>query len=63
MFIREYRLNIGSEIKVHGPEILTDLLKSLPTSGDFCSLLINFANGLDTDQARQNVWPDWIQAV
>ena len=26
--------------------------------GDFCRLLINFANSLDPDQARQNVGPD-----
>ena len=30
----------------------------LPTSGDFCRLLITFANSLDPDQARQNVGPD-----
>ena len=29
-----------------------------PTSGDFCCLLIIFANSLDPDQARQNVGPD-----
>ena len=44
--------------------ILTNYLKissvfnSLPTSGDFCHLLITFANSLDPDQARQNVGPD-----
>ena len=27
-------------------------------SGDFCRLLITFANSLDSDQARQNVGPD-----
>ena len=31
---------------------------SLPTRGDFCHLLITFANSLDPDQARQNVGPD-----
>ena len=31
---------------------------SLPAGGDFCRLLINFANTLDPDQARQNVGPD-----
>ena len=30
----------------------------LPTSGDFCYLLIALANSLDPDQARQNVGPD-----
>ena len=29
-----------------------------PSSGDFCCQLITFANSLDPDQARQNVWPD-----
>ena len=33
-------------------------LNSLPSSGDFCHLLITFANSLDPDQARQNVRPD-----
>ena len=28
------------------------------TSGNFCRLLITFANSLDLDQARQNVRPD-----
>ena len=27
-------------------------------SGEFCRLLITFANGLDPDQDRQNVGPD-----
>ena len=31
---------------------------SLPASGNFCHLLITFANNLDPDQARQNVRPD-----
>ena len=31
---------------------------SFPTSGDFCRLVITFANSLDPDQARQNVGPD-----
>ena len=33
-------------------------LNSLPTSGDFCHLLITFANSLDPDQAGQNIGPD-----
>ena len=33
-------------------------LNSFPASGDFCRLLITFANSLDPDQARQNVGPD-----
>ena len=36
----------------------TILINSFPASGDFCSLLITFANSLDPDQARQNVGPD-----
>ena len=31
---------------------------SFSTSGDFCRLLITFANSLDPVQARQNVGPD-----
>ena len=30
---------------------------SLPTSGNFCRLLITSKNSLDPDQARQNVGP------
>ena len=30
---------------------------SLPPSGEFCSLLITFANSLDPDQESQNVGP------
>ena len=33
-------------------------LNSLPASGDFCQLLISFANSLDPDPAQQNVRPD-----
>ena len=33
---------------------------SFPASGDFCHLLITFANSLDPDQARQNVGPDLV---
>ena len=31
---------------------------SLPVSGDFCRLLIIFANSLDPGQAHKNVGPD-----
>ena len=31
---------------------------SFPANGNFCHLLISFANSLDPDQARQNVGPD-----
>ena len=34
------------------------VFNSSPASGDFCCLLITFANSLDPDQARQNVGPD-----
>ena len=34
------------------------VFNSLPASGDFCHLLITFANSLDQDQARQNFRPD-----
>ena len=35
-----------------------DSVNTSPASGDFCRLLITFANSLDPDQARQNVGPD-----
>ena len=31
--------------------------KFFPARGNFCRLLINFANSLDPDQNRQNVGP------
>ena len=34
------------------------MLDSFLASGDFCRLLITFANSLDPDQDRQNVGPD-----
>ena len=34
------------------------VFNSLPTSGDFCHMLITFANSLDPDQARHFVGPD-----
>ena len=34
------------------------VFNSLPASRDFCHLRMTFANNLDADQARQNVWPD-----
>ena len=34
------------------------LFNSFPDRGDFCRLLIIFANSLDPDQARQNAGPD-----
>ena len=38
--------------------LASSVFNSLPASGDFCHLLIIFANSLDPDQARQNVGPD-----
>ena len=38
--------------------ILTEQFNSFPACGDFCRLLITFANSLDPDQAWQNVGPD-----
>ena len=37
---------------------ITIHINSFPASGDFCRLLITFANSLDPDQARQNVGPE-----
>ena len=34
------------------------IINSSHASGDFCRLLITFANSLDPDQDRQNVSPD-----
>ena len=34
------------------------LINSMPAGGDFCRLLIFFANSLDPVQAQQNVGPD-----
>ena len=34
------------------------VFNSLPARGDFCCLLITFANSLNPDQARQVVGPD-----
>ena len=38
--------------------ICFDLETMYTPSGDFCSLLITFANSLNPDQKRQNVGPD-----
>ena len=40
------------------PICLWNVSVSFPASGDFCHLLIIFANSLDPDQDRQNVGPD-----
>ena len=38
--------------------ILGILSNPLPAIGEFCSLLLVFANSLEQDQARRNVGPD-----
>ena len=48
----------GLSQKVHGVSRSCSVLNSLSASGNFCHLLITFANSLDPDQARQNVGPD-----
>ena len=53
-FIQENRVIIKSCIMTK--YILSSFLKL--ASGDFCCLLIAFANSLDPDQDRQNVGPD-----
>ena len=40
------------------PERLFQTITSFLARGDLCHLLINFANSLDPEQARQNVGPD-----
>ena len=42
--------------KLSGAVIMS--VNSFSSSGDFCHLLIIFANSLDPDQAQQNVGPD-----
>ena len=37
---------------------IRNIFNSFPVSGDFCHLLITFANSLDPDQAGQIVGPD-----
>ena len=39
-------------------DICVSLFNSFPASGDFCRLLIIFANSFDPDQDRQDVGPD-----
>ena len=41
---------------LHSTSVFLSL--TLPVSGEFCCMLISFANSLDPDQARQNVGPD-----
>ena len=36
----------------------SNIIYSLPASGEFCQLLVILANSLDPHQARQNVGPD-----
>ena len=40
------------------PMILRGRVNSVPASGEFCRLLISFANSLDLDLARHYVGPD-----
>ena len=50
-----------NDINLLSAELALGVVKvknSFPASGDFCRLLIIFANSLDPDQARQNVGPD-----
>ena len=46
--------------KVYSQKLVSScsVFKSLLACGDFCHLLITFANCLDRDQAGQNVGPD-----
>ena len=46
-------------LQIHVKEcVLINLLDFLLASGDYCHLLITFANGLDLDQDRHNVGPN-----
>ena len=52
-------LNSANSVDFNFYKILNlKILNSFPAGGDFCRLLITFANSLDPDQARQNVRPD-----
>ena len=46
------------DINMLSPQIISHIFNSFPASGDFCQLLITFANSLDPDPAQQNVGPD-----
>ena len=47
----EINFSQGFSQKVHVVSTHCFIFKSLPTRGDFCCLLITFANSLDPDQA------------
>ena len=40
------------------PSDIQTMINSFPASGDFCHLLISFANSLDPGQDGQKVCPD-----
>ena len=56
-------MGVGQEL-LHFPLPLmihfNQLFNCLLSRGDFCHLLITFANSLDPDQDRQNVGPDLV---
>ena len=51
-------------MNIYWPYVVTQEIRKIqymlhfPPCGDFCSLLITFANSLNPDQARQNIRPD-----
>ena len=52
---------VSSCIKVYGDLLLIWMcFNSFSASGDFCRLLITFANSLGPGQAQQNVGPDLV---
>ena len=61
MAYTEYESRLMLRPKVKAPVQLDSCLcmfNSFLASGNFCHLLITFANSFDSDQDRQNVGPD-----
>ena len=60
LFSRKNKKNVMTFLSAEFAQrvVKVTLISSLPTSGDFCHLLITFANSLDPDQAGKNDWPD-----
>ena len=48
--------NIG--VIFHHVHVISYKVYCLPASGEFCHLLITYANSLDLDQGPQNISPD-----
>ena len=51
-------INLSQDFSQKVVSISCFAFNSLPASGDFCCVLITFANSLNADQARHFVGPD-----